>query len=297
MNGQGGNCHHAVDRFLRYDEEQFQMQSSHAIIISIACLLAGGAIGMTLAPAPEADDGTAMILLRLQSEISASLEMLDNELAAVAYDLGSTGLDNQAAREILLTLSRTSPAIIDCTTVSPDGVILAAEPPEYHGAEGIDVSDQKATQHILATQRPVMSGYGLVAEDLDAVFISAPVFAQGGIASEPPGRFLGFSSVVFRPDLLIGEAVEPIVSGTRYSITVVDTDGLVLYDTDPDQIGLPLDDPVYTAYPVLVEFVTRVTEERQGRGSYIFRDQTKEAVWTTVSLHGTEWRVAVTRTL
>lgn len=273
------------------------MQFSHRIIIAIACILAGVVIGMVITPAPDADDDAAMILLRLQSEISASLETLDDNLGAAAYDLGATGLDNQAAREILLTLSRTSPAIIDCTTVSPDGVILAAEPPEYHGAEGKKVSDQPSTMQILESKRPVMSRYGPVAEELDAVFISAPVFTRGGIANEPDGRFLGFTSIVFQPHLLIREAAEPVVSGKPYSITVVDTDGRVLYDTDPDQIGLPLDDPVYTAYPVLVEFVTRVTEERQGQGNYIFRDQTKEAVWTTVALHGTEWRVAVTRTL
>jgi hypothetical protein len=275
------------------------MQSSHVIIIAIACLLAGVVIGIVVTPAPDADpdDDMAMILLRLQSEISASLETLDGELAAAAYDLGSTGLDSRAARDILLETSGIHPAIIDCTTVSPEGIILAAEPSIYHGVEGIDVSDQKATQHILATRRPIMSGIIPVAEGGDASFISAPVFSRGGIASEPPGRFLGFTSIVFRPDILIGEAAEPVVSGKPYSITVVDTEGRVLYDTDPEQIGLPLDDPVYSAYPVLVEFVTRVTEDGQGQGSYIFRDQTKEAVWTTVSLHGTEWRVAITRTL
>ncbi|MCQ1539081.1 hypothetical protein FTO68_08825 [Methanocalculus taiwanensis] len=273
------------------------MQSSHAIIIAIACLLVGMGIGIALAPVPDADHDAAMILLRLQSEISASLEMLDNSMAAAAYDLGSTGLDNQAAHDILLETSGIHPAIIDCTTVSPDGIILAAEPSIHHGEEGTDVSDQKATQQILATRRPIMSGIVPVAEGGDASFISAPVFTRGGIASDPPGRFLGFTSIVFRPDILIGGVAEPVVSKTPYSVTVVDTDGRVLYDTDPDQIDLPLDDPIYSAYPVLIEFVTRVTEERQGKGSYIFRDQTKEAVWTTVSLHGTEWRVAVTRTL
>lgn len=275
------------------------MQSSHAIIIAIACLLAGVVIGMVVIPVPDADpdDDAAMILLRLQSEISASLETLDTKLTSAAYDLGSTGLDNKAARDILLEISSIHPAVIDSTTVSPEGIILAAEPFLHHDVEGVDVSDQKATQQILTTRRPIMSGIIPVAEGGDASFISAPVFSRGGIASEPPGRFLGFTSIVFQPHLLIGEATEPVVSGKPYSITVVDTDGRVLYDTDPEQIGLPLDDPVYTAYPVLVEFVTRVTKERQGQGSYIFRDQTKEAVWTTVSLHGTEWRVAVTRTL
>ena len=291
------NSRDSINRFKKERRKLLHMQSSHILVVAVGFLLFGVAIGMVISPAPEADDDAAMILLRLQSEITASLEMLDSELAAVAYDLGTTGLDNPAARERLLKLSRSSPAIIDCTTVSPEGVILAAEPPEYHGAEGKEVSDQSSTMQILESQRPVMSGYGPVAEDLDAVFISAPVFTRGGNASGPDGRFLGFTSIVFQPHLLIGGAAEPIISGKPYSITVVDTDGRVLYDTDPDQIGLPLDDPVYTAYPVLVEFVTRVTEERQGQGSYIFREQTKEAVWTTVSLHGTEWRVAVTRTL
>ncbi|MCP1661516.1 MAG: hypothetical protein D5R99_03350 [Methanocalculus sp. MSAO_Arc1] len=271
------------------------MQSLQILFIGIAALLAGVAIGLIAAPAPDTDDEAARVLLELQSEITASLHTLDTRLAAAAYDLGATGLDTDPAREILLETSTIHPSVIDSTTVGPDGIIRAAEPPAYHDVEGTDVSDQLATQHILATHRPIMSRILPVAEGIDASFISAPVFTREGIADEPPGMFIGFTSVVFRPDLLIGEAALPVVAGTPYTICVVDTDGRVIYDTDPDQIGLPLDDPIYTAYPELVAFVTRVTEERQGKGSYTFRGETKESIWTTVSLYGTEWRVAVNR--
>ena len=270
------------------------MHSSHVIIIAAVCLLIGGVIGVVSAPEPEIE-GSSGMLIQLQSEMTAALTDLDEKLAIAAYNLGSTGLNNAAARTILLELNEKSPAIIDSVTVNPEGVIVAAEPRAYHTVEGTDVSEQPSNRYILATKRPVMSGYFQVAEGMDAVLISTPVFLRKGDSGQPDGQFIGVATIVVMPETLIREVADAIVLGEDYSITVVDTDGRVLYDTDPDQIGLTLDDPVYTTYPVLVEFVTRVTKERQGQGTYIFRDQTKEAIWTTVSLHGTEWRVAVTR--
>ncbi|MDO8842313.1 cache domain-containing protein [Methanocalculus sp.] len=272
------------------------MNSYQGIIIAAVCLVIGGVIGVAITPAQEIK-GTSVVLLELQSEISCTLSDLDDNLARAAYDLGGTGLNTTAARTILLELNKKSSAIIDSTTVSPEGVIIAAEPVAYHTVEGTDVSDQPSNRHILATKRPVMSGLLQVAEGMDAVLVSAPVFLRGGTSGQPDGQFIGVTTVVIRPETLIGQVATPIVEGTGYSITVVDLDGRVLYDTDPDQIGLPLDDPVYTRYPQLITFVTRVTKERQGQGTYTFRDQTKEATWTTVSLHGTEWRVAVTQTI
>jgi hypothetical protein len=272
------------------------MNSHQGIIIAAVCLIVGGVIGVAITPAQEST-GPSDILLKLQSEISCTLTDLDDNLARAAYDLGGTGLNTTAARTILLELNEKSPAIIDSVTVIPEGVIIAAEPRAYHTVEGTDVSEQPSNRHILATKRPIMSGLLQVAEGMDAVLVSAPVFLRGGISDQPDGEFIGVTTVVIRPETLIGQVASPIVEGTGYSITVVDLDGRVLYDTDPDQIGLPLDDPVYTRYPQLITFVTRVTKERQGQGTYTFRDQTKEATWTTVSLHGTEWRVAVTQTI
>jgi len=263
------------------------------IAIAVACLFIGVVIGSLVTPAGEKDDA-ATRLIQLQSAVTEALETLDNDLAVAAYALGETGIDGDAAREILFSLSQSHPAIIDCTTVNPDGIIVTVEPSAYHAAEGVDVSHQQATRHILTTKRPIMSGIIPVAEEREATFISAPVFSHGDGVT-PEGQFIGFSSIVFHPDVFLDEIVSPVMAGSPYTVTIVDTEGRVLYDTDPDQIGLPLDDPAYTPYPELIALVTRVTEERQGKGTYSFRGQTKEATWMTAGLHGEEWRISVVR--
>ncbi|MBR1369562.1 hypothetical protein RJ53_08705 [Methanocalculus chunghsingensis] len=263
------------------------------IAIAITCLFIGVVIGSLVTPIYERDDASTS-LIHLQSDITEALEALDHDLAVAAYALGETGIEGDDAREILLSLSKRHPAIIDCTTVDPDGIIIAAEPPAYHTVEGVDVSHQQATRHILMTKRPIMSGIIPVVEGMEATFIGSPIFSHGeGAATE--GQFIGFTSIVFHPDVFLDEIVSPVMAGTPYTVTIVDTEGRVLYDTDPDQIGLPLDDPAYSPFPELIALVTRVTEERQGKGTYIFRGETKEAIWTTVSLHGEEWRVSVVR--
>jgi len=263
------------------------------IVITITCLFIGVVIGSLMTPVNETDDA-ASYLIQLQSDIREDLQRLDTDLALAAYAFGEIDLEGETTREILLSLSQRHPAIIDCTTVSPDGIILAAEPPAYYTVEGVDVSHQQATRHILTTKRPMMSGIIPVAEGMEAVFIGAPVFSHGD-GTTPEGQFIGFSSIVFHPDVFLEGIVRPVMADTPYTVTIVDTDGRVLYDTDPDQIGLPLDDPAYTPFPELIALVTRVTEERQGKGTYSFRGETKEAIWTTVGLHGEEWRVAVVR--
>jgi hypothetical protein len=61
------------------------------------------------------------------------------------------------------------------------------------------------------------------------------------------------------------------------------------------------DEPIYQPYPRLLNLGRTMVEERSGIGSYVFltkahdKNVTKEVYWTTVGLHGTELRLAVTQ--
>ncbi len=263
------------------------------IIAAVAVLVAVGTTATLLNP-PAADERAApALLLRLQSDITVALEALDGRLSHAASDLGATGLNDTATRAILLNLSGTDPAIVDCTASNAGGTLVAAEPAAYHGAEGTDLRDQTIVQYIMASKRPVMSEVITVAEGFPAAVISTPVFTN-------EGHFAGFTSVVFRPEVLIGNAVGPAANGTPFQVMVVQTDGRVLYDTDPDQVGrMTFEDPLYADYPDLLDVARRVAAERYGAATYAFtaggRSVQKEIAWTTAGLHGAEWRVAVIR--
>jgi len=268
------------------------------IVAAVAVLVAAGAGFAMLnqpaaVPADESAADAAAVLLRLQSGITAAFETLDGRLSHAASETGRTGLNDAAARGILLNLSGTDPAIVDCTVSDAGGTLIAAEPAAYHGAEGADLRDQPNVRHILASKRPIMSEVITVAEGFPAAVISTPVFTN-------ESRFAGFASVVFRPEVLIAGVAGPAINGTPFQVMVVQTDGRILYDTDPAQVGrMTFEDPLYADYPDLLDAAHRVAAGRYGTATYGFavdgETVKKEIAWTTAGLHGAEWRVAVIR--
>jgi len=267
--------------------------SQYPWIIAVAAVLIAASAGFMLlsqpAPPPAGDDAAA-ILIGLQSDITVALETLDGRLGHATSAIGRTDLTDDAARAILADLSATDPAIVDCTVSNTEAILMAAEPAEYHGTEGADLRDQPNVQHILASKRPIMSDLITVAEGFPAVVISTPIFTD-------ESRFVGFSSIVIQPDILIAGLV---AEGTPFQVMVVQKDGRILYETDPTQIGrMTFEDPLYADHPDLLNVARRVSAERYGTASYAFaaggQAVQKEITWTTVGLHGTEWRVAVIR--
>jgi hypothetical protein len=80
------------------------------------------------------------------------------------------------------------------------------------------------------------------------------------------------------------------------------TDGLILYDQDPDQINKNIfTDPMFEPFSDLISFSRTVAYNPSGAGSYDFykkgyQDKVvvkKDAVWDTVKLYGNEWRIVV----
>ncbi|HOI59001.1 MAG: cache domain-containing protein [Methanoculleus sp.] len=272
---------------------------SYPWIIAVVAVLVAVVAGFTalnqpiVLPASGTNEDARELLVRLQSDIAVALEAVDGRLSHAASDLRGTGLNDTAARGILLNLSDVDPAIVDCTVTDAGGTLLAAEPAAYHGVEGADLRDQPNVRHVLASKRPIMSEVITVAEGIPAAVMSTPIFTG-------EDRFAGFVSVVFRPEVLIGNAVGPAANGTPFQVMVVQTDGRVLYDTDTTQVGrMTFDDPHYADYPDLLDVARRTAAERYGTATYGFEIDgeavRKEITWTTTGLHGTEWRVAVIR--
>ncbi len=268
-------------------------------IVAVAAVLVAAVAGFAAlnpppaAPADENAAAASAALIRLQSDLTVALESLDGRLAYAAFDLGKIGLTDDAARAILLNLSSSDPAIVDCVVADAGGTIIAAEPAAYHVAEGADIRAQDHVRHIQATKRPAMSEMITVAEGFPAVVIASPVFTN-------ESRFAGFVAAVIRPEILIGNVAGSVTNGTSLQVMVVQTDGRLLYDTDQTQVGrMTLEDPLYADYPDLLDTARRTAVERYGTATYEFgaggEKVQKEIAWTTAGLHGTEWRVAVIR--
>jgi hypothetical protein len=178
--------------------------------------------------------------------------------------------------------------------VTKDGIVAMAVPDSYAGTVGSDISSHLETGRSVRERVPLVSEVFPLAEGYAGVAQSYPVFGKGG-------EYLGFVSIAYRPDALIGRTVAPPTNGSPYDIRVTQTDGLVIYDTTPEEIGKNLfSDPAYQS-PELQDAFSRIAAEPSGSLVYSFWDTgwaqtvTKEAVWGTAGIDGTEWRVVVTQ--
>lgn len=90
---------------------------------------------------------------------------------------------------------------------------------------------------------------------------------------------------------------------TNYSFWIWQPDGLIAYDRDADQIGRNiLKDPLYKPFSSVQAIGKKILADRAGHGVYKFQVSlanksvvTKDAYWTTAGLHGSDWRLIITR--
>jgi hypothetical protein len=245
------------------------------------------------APFLEAD--VPLVLLTLQSAIQTVLDRMDTDLAAAAGHLAYQSLESAEMRAILNELCDKHPYVIDCCTVDPTGTMVAVEPEAYQEYEGLNISYQEHIIRLQETQKPVLSRAFRAVEGFDAAALQWPIFA-------PDGELSGSVSMLIRPGSLLATLIAPEVQGFPIDTWVMQTDGLILYDPDVEEIGRNLfTDPLYQPFPELLALGAEIAANASGTGSYTFLGRgmsapvEKSASWVTVGLHGTDWRVVATQ--
>lgn len=172
--------------------------------------------------------------------------------------------------------------------------MLAVEPYEHRSSEGSDISAQEHMVKLFKTKEPVLSGSFRSVEGPDAVVIHHPVFS-------PNHQFAGSVSALFATEYFLAGIIGPVASTLPVDIFLMQTDGLMIYDVDPKQIGLNVfRDPLYQPFPDLIALARKVVAADEGSGVYRFYRKgveapvMKEAYWRTVALHGSMWRLVIT---
>jgi sensor domain CHASE-containing protein len=234
---------------------------------------------------------------RFTADVNATLQEIDQNLAAAASDLGRTGIAGPEANATLNRLAASLHPATNAITVTPAGLISAvARSPEDDALVGISVADQTHVRQALLEHRPLMSGVFLAVEGFDAVVIQRPV-------TDGNGTFLGLVSVLLEPQQLLAESASRSLAGTDFTAWAMDTSGRLIYDRDPgDLVGRTLiTDPLFADYPGLLALSKRMLVEPAGSAPYTFTAAgggpavRKDAVWSTAGLHGTGWRLVVAR--
>jgi branched-chain amino acid transport system substrate-binding protein len=231
------------------------------------------------------------VLNQAQQNVQAELNHLDQDLAVAAKKLSGLNPTDPLIRSVLSELLVNRPYVIDGCTIDPTGKILAIEPSAYSEYEGSDISQQEHVIRLFQTQQPVLSQTFRAVEGFDAAAVEYPIFSSDN-------DVVGAVSVLFKPEALLGSIIPPAVQNTPYYIWAMQTNGRVLYDIDTNQVGKNLFvDPLYQPYTQLISLSREMAIKKSGKGYYEFIDYQsqqvvrKKALWDTVELHGSEWRL------
>jgi hypothetical protein len=233
-------------------------------------------------------------LIRAEGKIGHELARMDGIVSDGAAGIGKDEFSEASTLEILSGMNNSGPWVIDAITTDINGKIVLVQPESYKSVIGADISNQTHLKKLFLQKTPVMSDLFMTVEGVPAIDIASPVFS-------PEGRFIGATTLLYNPDELFRRFTPLKADGTPWHIWVMQKDGTVLYDPDPGQRGKNIfTDQLYAPYPDLIELSKEIAAERQGRGTYTFIEGTggvvrKDAVWTTIGIRGTEWRLIIVR--
>ncbi|MCM2465072.1 cache domain-containing protein [Methanoculleus oceani] len=263
-----------------------------AIIVALLIAVAVLGAGCTEESQPPLQGTGDSVLQDAVSGINDELESVRASTAEDARVLGETGLTSAAGKEAVRQTMLNHPWAESALVISSDGIVVMAVPENYADLVNSDLSGQPQAERAVREQAPVVSEVFYLEEGFYGATQSYPVFGE---------EYLGFVSIAYRSDALIERVIAPLTNGTPYDVWVTQTDGRVIYDTTPEEIGKNLfSDPGYQS-PGLQEAFGRIVAEPSGTVEYSFWDRnwermvTKEAKWDTAGIDGAEWRVVVTR--
>jgi hypothetical protein len=251
------------------------------------------AIGMVTGGPGQARGELPPVLVELQKKITAELDQMDQEVARLAGKLSEKDFGTAPTRKMLGDLCRSFPYAVDCAVLDRNGRMVLVEPEAFTKFEGSDISAQEQVVRLQKTKKPALSNAFKAVEGFDAVDLEHPIFSS-------KGELIGSVSLLIRPEALFSHMLAPVLQGMPVEAFVMQTDGRILYDEDKEEVGRMLfTDSMYEPFPQLRALGTLICREKTGAGSYEFRQKgsqklvKKDAHWTTVGLHGTEWRLVV----
>lgn len=234
--------------------------------------------------------------LRLaERDIQRELTEIDGRVAEAAHQLTTLPLAEAEAQAVLDSLAGTNGIIASGSIVDASGKMLAIAPATYQATLGTDLSQLPHVTALAETKAPVLTPVMAMPQGTFGVALRWPILAEDG-------SFLGSVGVSLRYAALLEQVLHPIYSDSLYDAWVIQTDGQVLFDRDPNERGRCIfKDGFYRSFPDFVTLAHEIATKKEGRGTARFLTtghhsiRPQAYVWSTVGLHGTEWRVVLGR--
>lgn len=264
-----------------------------ALLLGAGCLQARESGGPAEPTPPTGHAAMQNALGNVTGGIQSTLDGLDSTLSLAAGTLGTTGISGAGAEEVLSNVVHSNPAIINVITYDQNGTVVAAEPDSAKILIGQNLMAYDIVKKTLATRQPQMSDLLSLAEGGDGAVLAHPV-------SSPGGEYLGVVSLGISPYALVAPIADQAMEATPYTCMVAQTNGRILYDPDPQEVGKEtFNETLFAEFPEIIDLARHYSGNRTGYDTYSFYSSgfgkvvSKETFWDTVGLQGTEWRVLV----
>ncbi len=233
-----------------------------------------------------------------QKNITTELDTISQSLIYASKQLSTTGLTGTQAEAILNKLAKNSSFIINAATENLQNTIITVAPANWTNIIGKNVGEQtylnpNPTSEITPMMTPVVA----VQSDIMANIIAAPIF-------DVNKQLIGTVSIIFNPQTLIATSASTPLEGKPYELIGMQLDGLMIYDSDPDQQWRNMfTDPAYQSFTELLALGHHVADAPSGYGTYNFNligsneVAHKECYWSTIWAFGQQWRLALNHAL
>ncbi|MHB8111014.1 MAG: cache domain-containing protein [Syntrophorhabdaceae bacterium] len=242
---------------------------------------------MTAPPSPAHLDDVAQ-------KIQSGFETIDKDMSRAAEIIGRYISHVPSKRKALRELCTGRSYAVDCVFINAQGIMELIEPAKYRKHEGTDLKNQDLVRQVQTTRKPVFGQLFAAAEGIQGIVFEYPVFDR-------KKNFAGSVSLLVMPEVFVADILNDTKMPAGTGITIVEPDGKNVYSTEPEQIRLSvLTSPQYKGFNELHDMVRRIIKEKEGTGSYRYTKPgteivvKKDALWKTVTLWDSFWRVVVT---
>lgn len=237
------------------------------------------------------DKDSAAAFERVGTRLDEEFRKIDEKLSSAASVIEKNGMEGEGPRAVIASIVAGSKCIISCCIINDKGFVRVAEPAVFQSLEGKSLSSQSHIKAALAAGKPVMSGIFKAEEGFESVVFAYPLKTEDG-------KISGCISALIRPDSFLATFIIPEIETNPLNIWAMQTDGMILYDRDPQEIGRNIfEDKYFQPYPELRGLARRICSEVRGSGNYSYPSKgarvmiEKHARWVSVGLYGRAWRL------
>ncbi len=233
------------------------------------------------------------ILNNLQAAVNSHLKSMDKSLDELIQSFNGRFPPEHIARNGFRNLYQNNPFVVSSSLIDAQGQIVYAEPSEYHPSQGMNIRDQESFFVMQKNKAPMLSSSFIAMEGFDAVCLQYPII-------DDRGNFHGSVSLLIRPDIMIEKIAAPFIVETAYTPWIMEPDGRIIFEKTFDGTGKMLFlDYRFDDMKTLLQLGEKISKHSSGQGDYVHstpsgdEKSVKMAVWDTVSLHNTEWRIII----